>query len=239
MKAVPQTGKFLKMAPYLILFLFVSQAFFSSRLQAWVHPAPFESSPVQRMDKQVASTLRAVAFLTGTKVLVGHLFWIQVIQYYGDLDNASTRYAKLYDYCALASDLNPQFISIYTFGGNALAFHLNRIDQAAKLFEKGIKANPSAMRLKFLLAAIGYQHTEDYKMIIPVFEEEAGRPDAPPMLVNILANTYQKVGRYQDAIRVWKKLLREGDTDAQKIEAAQKLQELYATLKKEKPTQSH
>jgi tetratricopeptide (TPR) repeat protein len=229
-------NRILKGAPYLIVVLFLSQAFLSSRLTDWVHPAPFEESPVQRMDKRVSSTLRAVAFLTGNKVLVGHLFWIQVIQYYGDTANAYTRYAKLYDYCALASDLNPQFISIYTFGGSALAFHLKRIDEAALLFEKGIKANPHAERLKFLLAAIAYEHTENDSMIIPVLEEEAGRPDAPPMLVNILANTYQKVGRYQDAIAVWKNLLKNGETDEQRITAAQKLQELYAILKNQKST---
>lgn len=235
MKPARPSGRFLKGAPLLALFLFVFQAFFSSRLQDWVHPASFEASPVKRMDKAVASTLRAVAFLTGTKVLVGHVFWIQVIQYYGDDANAATRWAKLYDYCCLASDLNPEFISIYTFGANALAFHLKRIDQATQLLEKGIKANPHAERLKYILAAIGYQNTNKEELIIPILEEEANRPDAPPRMVNILANTYEKVGRYEDAIRVWKRLLQEGETDEQRIEAAQKLQKLYAILKNTKP----
>ncbi len=101
--------------------------------------------------------------------------------------------------------------------------------------EKGIKSNPHAERLKFLLAAILYQHTEKEEDLIPVLEEEAGRPDAPPMLVNILANTYKKVGRYQDAIRVWKKILQTGETDMQRITAAQKLQELYLITKVAKP----
>lgn len=234
MKGGPFQGPFLKGAPLLIAVFFAAQVFFSSRLGAWVHPTSFEASPVRRMDKRVASTLRAVAYLTGYKVLVGHLFWIQVIQYYGDDDNAATRWAKLYDYCCLASDLNPRFISIYTFGANALAFHLKRYDQAAELLEKGIKANPEASRLKYLLAAIGYQSTNRSDLIIPVLEEEVNRPDAPPMLVNILANTYEKVGRYQDAIRIWQKQLKEADTDEQRIVAGQKLQEIYAILKKSK-----
>ncbi len=231
--SAPSYGGWWRAAPAVLFVLFVSQAFLSSRLRDWVHPTSFQASPVQRMDKTIASTLRAVAYLTGTKVLVGHVFWIQVIQYYGDDDNAVTRWARLYDDCSLASDLNPQFISIYTFGANALAFHLKRIDQAARLLEKGIKANPDAQRLKYLLAAIGYRNTDNDKMIIPVLEEEASRPDAPPMLVNILANTYQKVGRYQDAVKIWQELLKDGDTDEKRIVAAQKLQELYAILKKE------
>jgi tetratricopeptide (TPR) repeat protein len=228
-------GLSLKWAPALIVAVFFLQAFLSDRLEQWVHPVPFETSQTQQMDKYVSSTVRAAAFLSGYKVLIGHAFWIGVIQYYGDATNAATRFSKLYDYCSLASDLNPQFISIYTFGASALAFHLNRIDEAARLLEKGIRANPHAERLKYLLAAILYQHTEKYDFIIPVLEEEADRPDAPPMMVNILANTYKKVGRYQDAIRVWKKVLQIGETDEQRIEAAQKLQELYRLTQGAKP----
>jgi len=236
MKADPPKGWALRWGPWLIPSFFILQAFFSARLGDWVHPTSFEASPVERMDKRVASTLRAVAYLTGTKVLVGHLFWIGVIQYYGDDENAGTRWAKLYDYCCLASDLNPRFISIYTFGANALAFHLKRYDQAAQLLAKGIKANPEAVRLKYLLAAIGYQTADRSDLMIPVLEEEASRPDAPPMMVNILANTYEKVGRYEDAIRVWQKQLKEGDTDEKRIVAGQKLQEIYAILKSRKPS---
>lgn len=236
MKTSSLYDRILNWAPGLIMVVFLTQAFLSFRLESWVHPESFEVGGVYRkMDQRVSSTLRAVAFLSGYKVLVGHVFWIQVIQYYGDSDNAATRFSKLYDYCSLASDLNPQFISIYTFGAAALAFHLKRIDEATRLLEKGIKSNPHAERLKFLLAAILYQHTEKEEDLIPVLEEEAGRPDAPPMLVNILANTYKKVGRYQDAIRVWKKILQTGETDMQRITAAQKLQELYLITKVAKP----
>lgn len=236
MRALPSYDSLLRWAPGLMVAAFLSQALLMSRLESWVHPDPFEGrGATQKMDPKISSTLRAAAFLSGYKVLVGHVFWIQVIQYYGDSGNADTRFSKLYDYCSLASDLNPQFVSIYTFGASALAFHLKRIDEAAVLLKKGIKANPRAERLKYLLAAILYQHTDRYDLIIPVLEEEAGRPDAPPMLVNILANTYKKVGRYQDAIRVWKKILQTGEKDAQRIEAAQKLQELYSLIKGTKP----
>ena len=224
--------RFLKAAPLLILAFFLAQAYFSSRLRDWVHPRAYEASSVERMDEKVVSAARAVAFLTGTKVLVGHVFWIKLLLYYGNDENAATRWAKLYDYCSLASDLNPGFISTYTFGASALAFHLGRADEAARLLEKGIKANPGAQRPKFLLAAIGYQYSDRSDLVIPALEEEAGRPDAPPELINILANTYQKVGRYRDAIRVWQGLLKNGETDEQRIVAAQKLQELYGILKK-------
>jgi tetratricopeptide (TPR) repeat protein len=224
----------LKWSLALIILFFTAQAILSNQLETWLHPETFAASKAQRMDKKVASTLRAVAFLGGFKVLAGHLFWIKVIQYYGDAENSITRYAKLYDYCVLASDLNPRFVSIYTYGAAALAFHLKRVDEATQLLEKGIKANPDAPRLKFLLAAIGFQNTDRYDLIIPALREEAGRPDAPTLLVNILANTYEKVGRFQEAIRLWQKVLREAATDEQRIVAGQKLQGLYILTKENK-----
>jgi len=204
-----------------------AQIFFSTLLGAWVHPRPFSE---ETLGKDVSSALRAVGYLSGFKLLVGHIFWIQVIQYYGNSDNASTRYAKLYDYCSLASDLNPNFTPIYNFGAAALAFHLKRPVEAAKLLQKGILANPNEVSLKLLYAAIAYQNTEQYDKVIPFLEAQIERGGAPEMLVNILANTYAEVGRTQDAISLWQKILKRSDDQAEQIEAAQKLKSLYPLL---------
>jgi tetratricopeptide (TPR) repeat protein len=205
-----------------------AQIFFSTLLGAWVHPTPFSAEP---LNKDVPSALRAVGYLTGFKLLVGHMFWIRVIQYYGDSDNASDRYSKLYGYCSLASDLNPNFIPIYALGGSALGFHLKRPLEAAKLLQKGILANPKEIRLKLLYAAIAYQNTQQYDKVIPFLEAQIARGDAPDMLVRILANTYAEVGRTRDAIALWQKILKQSDDQAEQIEAAQKLKSLYPLLR--------
>ena len=204
-----------------------AQIFFSTLLGAWVHPTPFSAEP---LGKDVPSALRAVGYLTGFKLLVGHLFWIRVIQYYGNSDNASTRYANLYGYCSLASDLNPNFTPIYSFGAAALSFHLKRPVEAANLLKKGILANPKEKSLQLLLAAIGYKNKEQYDKVIPFLEAQIARGDAPEMLVNILANTYAEVGRTQDAIALWQKILKASDSQEEQIVAAQKLKLLYPLL---------
>ena len=208
--------------------LFAAQVFLSSVLFDWIHPAPFASQP---LSSDVPSAVRAAGYLSGFRLLVGHLFWIKVIQYYGDSDNAADRYSKLYDYCGLATDLNPHFIPIYTYGAAALAFHLKRPEQAARLLQKGILDNPAEVRLKLIYAAIAYQNTQQYDKVIPFLEAQIERGDAPEMLVNILANTYTKVGRYQNAVDLWKRIIRNSDNQEEQIEAAQKLQELYRTLR--------
>ena len=230
MRTQDSNQKYLKWAPGLLLLLFLSQAFLSERLSFWVHPEPVEYSQALRMDKRVASTLRAAALLSGYRVLVGHAFWIKVIQYYGDSFNSLDRYEKLYDYCSLASDLNPKFISIYTLGASALAFHLKRSNEAVWLLQKGINSNPRDIRLKLILAAVSYQDSGEYNKVIPVLEAQIAQGGAPYMLMTILANLYEKVGRYTDALRIWQKILRDSDQQDQKIRAGMKLQELYGMM---------
>jgi tetratricopeptide (TPR) repeat protein len=224
--------RFLKWGLPLIAVLFLCQAILSAKLEKWIHPEGVEFSQAHRMDKKVASVMRAVAFLSGYKVLVGHAFWIKVIQYYGDASNSLDRYSKLYDYCSLASDLNPKFISIYTLGASALDFHLNRREEAIRLLQKGINSNPNDVRLKLMLASIAYENIQEYDKVIPFLEVQIERGDAPYMMINILANIYQKVGRFTEAIKLWQKIIRDTDSRETKIQAAQKLQELYAITKR-------
>jgi tetratricopeptide (TPR) repeat protein len=226
----------MRKALVLLTLVFMGQAWLCLWLDGWVHPQPFKN-PNPHMavvDKKVTSTLRAVAFLTGTKVFIGHLFWIQVIQYYGDVNNSVDRYSKLYDYCSLASDLNPCFIPIYTYGGAALAFHLKRPEQAERLLQKGILSNPDETRLKLLYASIAFENAGQYDKLIPFLEAQIEQGGAPTLLIHILANTYQKVGRYHEAIALWKRILKTSDSNSQRIEAAFYLQELYR-IQKSKP----
>jgi len=214
----------------IFLAAFVAQIWLADRLENWVHPVPFTASRSGTLDPKIVSSLRAAALLTGYKVLIGHAFWIEVIQYYADWDNAVDHFSKLYDYCRLASDLNPEFIPVYTYGAAALAYQLHRLDEAVKLLQKGILANPKENRLKLMLAAIEYHYQADYKTEIPFLEYQISQGNAPTMLINILANTYMKVGRDQDAIRLWQHILATTNSDSQKYEAAQKLKVLYQQI---------
>ncbi len=232
MKAATDHGSFFKLPLVLMVVFFILQVFLSAKLDHWVHPEPFESSQAGQLDPKIVSSLRAAALLSGYKVLVGHVFWIRVIQYYGDGSNGADHYAKLYDYCRLASDLNPEFLPVYTYGAAALAYQQNRMNEGVELLQKGILANPTANSLKLMLAAMTYHDSQDYAKEIPFLEIQIAEGNAPTMLVNILANIYTKAGRTEDAIRLWRQILQTTDSDVQKYEASQKLKELYAIVKK-------
>jgi tetratricopeptide (TPR) repeat protein len=211
---------------------FLWQAALSSRLDAWVHPVPFGDQGV-RLEKNVSSTFRALAFVSGLRLLASHVFWVKVLIYYGDADNAADRYSQIYPYCSLATDLNPYFIPSYQFGASVLAFHVRRVEEAVRLLQKGIDANPKAKSapLQVLLAAIVYQNQEEYDKVIPRLEALLNTGNAPEMMVRILANMYQKVGRTGDAVKIWLNILKTSEIPAERFEAAQRLQELYQIQK--------
>ena len=112
-----------------------------------------------------------------------------------------------------------------------MAFHLRRMDEAIRLLQKGINSNPKDQRLKLMLAAVSYQDSGEFDKAIPFLEAQIDQGDAPYMLITILANVYEKVGRYGDAIKLWQKILRESDQQEPRIRAGLKLQELYGLEK--------
>jgi tetratricopeptide (TPR) repeat protein len=226
----------LKWAVPLAVVFFAGQVFLSFRLDHWVHPEPFETSEANQLDPKIVSSLRAVAFLSGYRVLVGHAFWIKVLQYYGDGANGGERFAKLYDYCRLESDLSPHFLPVYTYGASVLAYQVNRMDEPMLWIQKAILANPKADNLKLMLAAMTYHNNGNYEKEIPFLELQIAQGNAPSMMVNILANVYEKAGRVDDAINLWLRILKTTHSDVQKYQATLGLEKAYA-IKKNTPAE--
>jgi tetratricopeptide (TPR) repeat protein len=202
-----------------------------SRMEGFVRPERGTELAFQTtsQENKAPSAFRAAAFLTGLKIPASHIFWIQTLQYYGDPTNARERYKKLFDYCRLTSDLNPHFLKPYELGTSVLAFQVNRPQEAAELLRRGIEENPGSTRLKVLLAAVGYMNADKYEAILPILEGIIRSGEAPPMMINILANTYQKVGRWDDAVRVWRWILSHSTKAEEKELAVRALEKLYQT----------
>jgi len=179
-------------------------------------------------EDRVPSTLRAVAYLAGFKIPASHLFWIETLQYYGDHVNAKERYKRLYEFCRLTTDLNPHFLKPYEFGASILGFQVGRPEEAVELLRRGIELNPKAHSLKLLLAAIGYQSSDRYQETLPLLEALAHSGEAPPVMLNILANTYLKAGRDRDAERLWRWILANAKDRERRELATRGLKTLYS-----------
>jgi len=103
-------------------------------------------------------------------------------------------------------DLDPFFQYAYLYGAGALAWNLNRPDEAVELLKKGIDymenyrsditkdVHESFWQLNLYMSAIVYRKMDDFKKMTYMLEVAVKQPDCPNIIKAILANIYQKEG---------------------------------------------
>lgn len=168
------------------------------------------------------------AFL-GLRRLTADVAWIQLLQYYGTpeahpssqpaephtphlhFDYGSGRYERFFELSQRVVRLDSAFISAYLYGAGALAWNLNRMDEAIALLHEGIQRNPQAWQFHKYLAAIGYKQRGERSKVIETLEVAVRDPACPSMIKNILGNTYKDEGRYGEALGVFVDLYERGE----------------------------
>jgi tetratricopeptide (TPR) repeat protein len=104
--------------------------------------------------------------------------------------------------------LDPYFHYAYLFGAGALAFNLNRIDEALEILERGVRADPRFWRFRLYAGAIAYRRSAEPQKAIGLLEQAIQFPDCPSMLKNILANLHRQQGNYIRAAEVYLDIIR-------------------------------
>jgi tetratricopeptide (TPR) repeat protein len=193
----------------------------------------------------VEDTLWAMA---GMRRLAADMAYVQMLQYYGtdpeeehehesghihvDLGEEAwadrrpgripnEAFPELAAYCGRATDLDPYFDYVYLFGAGALAFNLNRGDEALSLLAKGVRFNPNQTRFHLYAAAAAYRKSFEVDRVIQLLEQAAADPECPSMLQNILANIYKKKGDWRNAARIYLRLL-DNSRDPSYVEVARR-----------------
>jgi len=163
------------------------------------------SSPVSRLSDVVGIAM-------GLRKLTADLAWIQTTIYYGtqeegvnpeEAESGGGHYPLFLAYCQRVARIDPNFMYIFYYGGSALGWNLNRLDEAVELLKEGIKAHPKEWRFQQFLAAIAFQKNHDINSLIDFLKVFIEERDCPNILRSILANIYKKQQRYMDAIHVW------------------------------------
>jgi tetratricopeptide (TPR) repeat protein len=130
--------------------------------------------------------------------------WIETLQYCGDMAFIVERGRRLARMSDATTNLDPRFEEAYAFGAAMLMWQCRRPEEAAALLRKGIAYNPRAVRLEYYLAAFTYGRLKDLAHEVAVLEVLARDPGAPFILRRILANAYEKQGRLDRAVLVWR-----------------------------------
>jgi tetratricopeptide (TPR) repeat protein len=148
----------------------------------------------------------------GFRKLTADLAWIQTVIYYGteeegteheEAENGGGRYPLFLAHCQRVARIDPNYKYVFYYGGSALGWNLNRLDEAETLLKEGVMANPKEWRFQQFLAGLAFQKNHNINSLIDFLKVFIEEKDCPNLLRSILANIYKKQGRYLEAIHVW------------------------------------
>lgn len=173
------------------------------------------------------------------KGLLADWYWIKSLQYLGDKivqrqdakaalninDLRPLNPRLVYPMLDTASTLDPQFMTIYSYGASILPAIDN--EQAIKLLEKGIAANPEDWRLYHNLGYI-YWQTKNYERAAEVYAAGAGKPGAPVWMRQMSANMQAQGGSREFARQVYKQMFDTAEDEQTKNFAELRFQQVQA-----------
>jgi tetratricopeptide (TPR) repeat protein len=170
----------------------------------------------------------------GFNGLMADLYWMQALQYIGnkalnseeklDIENLRPLNPRLlYPLLDNATDLDPQFITVYSYG----AVVLPAIDpqQAIKFTEKGIRDNPAEWRLYQHLGFI-YWKIGDYEKASDAYGEGSKIQGAPAWMKIMSARLKTEGGSRETSREIYRQMLAETENAEVKENSALRLLEL-------------
>ncbi|MEP6901415.1 MAG: hypothetical protein ABJA66_06665 [Actinomycetota bacterium] len=177
---------------------------------------------------------RLKGYSLGFEGLIADWYWMQSLQYIGDkilktegtinLENLKPLNPRLlYPLLDNATTLDPQFLSVYSYG----AVVLPAIDaqQAIKLTEKGIADNPNEWRLYQHLGYI-YWRLGNYEKASETYQKGSKINGAPPFMLMMAAQMKTQGGSRETARAMYEQMLAEAEDSQTKENAAIRLLEL-------------
>ncbi|MBI4249881.1 MAG: tetratricopeptide repeat protein [Elusimicrobia bacterium] len=209
----------------------------SERLVFW----PFPSLDKIEVPASEAA-LSLVSLSLGTRRIGADLLFIRMLQYYGtpefleekeeggragehehhDADFGGGVYAELYPRAQRILSMDPSFRYAVLYAATALAFNLGRPEEATALLRSALDKDPRYWRYHYHLAAIAYQESREFGklagILAKIVDEER---ETPSMLKNMLAALYVKLGRLEEARRVYE-MIRDSSQDPDYVRLAEK-----------------
>jgi len=185
--------------------------------------------------------------ILGMRRMAADIAWIQLMQYYGtpetdesgkEIDFHGEDYGggKYYEVLSLTQRvirLDPYFHYAYLYSAGALAWNLNRPEEAISLLKEGISNDPKYWRFRLYLGAIIYLQLKKFDKMVILLEEAVKYPDCPSLVKVILANIYEEEGRYLDCLKIWFQVLESKD-EFYRLRAKKKTLELRTRISADK-----
>ena len=148
--------------------------------------------------------------------LLADFYWMRTIQYYGrraEADKRAVRYKNLYRLLDITTTLDPHLLDAYRAGSCFLAeadpVGAGSPQDALKLLDKGIRANPGEWRLLYDKGFINYWYLGNYQAAGEAWKETSRLPGAPHWTASLAALSLSKGGSIEIAIELWQRQYQE------------------------------
>ncbi|MBI4346519.1 MAG: hypothetical protein HY553_06670 [Elusimicrobia bacterium] len=145
----------------------------------------------------------------------------------GEHDDGPGAYPQLASRTLRILDLDPWFSYVALYSAAALAFNLDQPDQALAVLRHAAARDPKNWQYRAYVAAIGFSKTGDAAKVHRELEPVVRDPECPTMLKNIVAFLSRRLGRREQAIGLYREILRSRDKNYHAM-AEKALQELGA-----------
>lgn len=172
----------------------------------------------------------ATLWSLGMRRLAAELAFIRTLVYYGTHpddyeghgegaaeehghDEASESYAELLPRLRRVLALDPYWTHPVLWGAGALAFTVDRPDEAILILDEGLKMRPKDPTMLATVAAVGFQQKGDLAQALERLMPVVDSGEAPTMLKNMAAYMNERSGHRDVAARLYGEILNSRDSN--------------------------
>lgn len=122
-------------------------------------------------------------------------------------DAGAGRYEELLPRFRRILALDPYWVHPVLWGAGALAFTVDRPDEATAILDEGLKVRPQDPKLLATVAAVGFQKRGDLAAALERLMPVVDSGEAPTMLKNMAAYMNERAGNRDAALRLYREIL--------------------------------
>ncbi|MBC7326486.1 hypothetical protein H5T87_00015 [bacterium] len=199
----------MKKLVWVIIICFILVVFLQLRIDTFrEHYKPGGTASFGYISREVLATA-----LMGLREVAASLLWLKIEDYFH-----SGEHEKIAPLIRIITWLDPHFIEAYSSGAWQLAWNSEDwrlIPSAEEFLQEGIKNNPDKYELYADMGWLYYDKVKDYDKAVEWYKRATALP-SPPTVKRMLAHSYERAGKIDEAIKVWKKLVEEGQKVVEK-----------------------
>jgi tetratricopeptide (TPR) repeat protein len=197
---------------------------------------PPAAAPVRTPHLDAENAVRDVSLIAlGMRRLAADVKFVEMLVYYGSPEERENPFEYLHSYyfegagghrhiheggvypelaprALRVLELDPRFSYAALYAAGALAFNLQRPDEAVSLLTQARLFDPRDWRYPFYIAAIGFHKQGDGERVLSELAPVLSDPECPTMLKNMAAFLDVRLNHIPQAVRLYRQILESRDT---------------------------